>query len=380
MFENYFIQLEPVKAAILDAGIDPDLAAATQTDKQRLSAPTKPRTSTKVEKAQAKWEALNTATLRYQQKHLSKIKKGNRKNHQSLLDNVELQKLLFMWAASQVAGHVTPITFRQHVIDKLFPQFNIQEGLSCSASTCWMIKLGYRPQEYQKCLYFDGHKQPNVFESRKKYIKDFLSYWKRSRVYGGDDLEDAAQVNPEALGNGKETVFIFHDKSTVHAKEKPKSSWLLPGSREIREKNAGRLIHISDFILETTGRLKLPEEQAQALNLESNDAATVIYPGSNGDKWWDMEQLCDQVSNKAIPIFESLHPDSQAIFVFDCSSAHGAFSKTALRAANNLDSETQLFPLTTQSSPIIFVAFHSNSAMILHTLILNKPVNQKEFK
>jgi hypothetical protein len=47
-----------------------------------------------------------------------------------------------------------------------------------------------------------------------------------------------------------------------------------------------------------------------------------------------MEQLCHQVSQKAIPIFESLHPDSQAVFVFDCSSAHGTFAKSALRVQN----------------------------------------------
>jgi hypothetical protein len=64
------------------------------------------------------------------------------------------------------------------------------------------------------------------------------------------------------------------------------------------------------------------------------DAATFIYPGSNGDLWWDMEQLCNQVSKKAIPIFKHLHPNSQAVFIFDCSSAHGAFAKTALQAKN----------------------------------------------
>ncbi|OAV90768.1 hypothetical protein PTTG_10394 [Puccinia triticina 1-1 BBBD Race 1] len=132
----------------------------------------------------------------------------------------------------------------------------------------------------------------------------------------------------------KETVFIYHDESTIHAKEKPKLTWLLPGSREIQSKNAGRLIHISNFILETTGRLKLSEEQFKESGLESNDAATIIYPGLTGDKWWDMEQLCHQVSKKAIPIFEALHPNCQAVFVFDCSSAHGAYAKTALRVQN----------------------------------------------
>jgi transposase len=114
-------------------------------------------------------------------------------------------------------------------------------------------------------------------------------------------------------------------------------AWLLPGSSEIRSKNFGRLIHISDFILETTGCLKLTPDQylfSQHKNgkkTESDDAATLIFPGAKGDKWWDMEQLCHQVAQKAIPIFETLHPGLQAVFVFDCSSAYGAYAKSALR-------------------------------------------------
>jgi hypothetical protein len=140
----------------------------------------------------------------------------------------------------------------------------------------------------------------------------------------------------------KETVFIYHDKSTIHAKERRKSTWLLPGTSEIRSKNTGRLIHISDFILETTGRLKLSHEDFEKYQRQHNglnqpkspNAATVIYPGKNRDNWWDMEQLCHQVQHKAIPIFETLHPNSQAVVIFDCSSAHGAYAKKALRAQN----------------------------------------------
>jgi hypothetical protein len=153
-----------------------------------------------------------------------------------------------------------------------------------------MMKLGYCPQEYQKCLYFDGHEQPNVVEARKKYIIDFESDQKQSRIYGGDNLDTAIQVDPEVLGNTKETIFIYQNDSTIHEKEKTKSTWLLPGTCEIQSKNVGRLIHISDFILETTGRLKMPQDQLQGANLESTDTTTVIYPGSNGKKWWDMQQ------------------------------------------------------------------------------------------
>ena len=61
------------------------------------------------------------------------------------------------------------------------------------------------------------------------------------------------------------------------------------------------------------------------------DARKIIYPGSQGDKWWDMEQLIDQVKS-AITIFNKAHPDSVALFVFDCSSAHAALAPDALHA------------------------------------------------
>jgi len=67
---------------------------------------------------------------------------------------------------------------------------------------------------------------------------------------------------------------------------------------------------------------------------EAGDAATLIYPGAKRDRCWDMEQLCDQVSKKAIPIFKHLHPNLQAVFIFDCSLAHSAFAKNALRVQN----------------------------------------------
>jgi hypothetical protein len=203
-----------------------------------------------------------------------------------------------------------------------------------------MIKLGFTPQVYKKSLYFDGNKRPDVVESCTKYIKDYRELQRQSQMYGDEDLSVSAQVDPEILGNNKETVFVFHDKSTIHAKERPRLAWLLPGTVELQSKNAGCLIHIFDFIVETTGWLKLsPEEfqqsqQPNGTRPKFNDAATVIYPGSNGGKWWEMEQLCHQVAHKAIPIFESAHPGTQAVFVFDCSLAHGAYVKLALRVQN----------------------------------------------
>lgn len=47
-----------------------------------------------------------------------------------------------------------------------------------------------------------------------------------------------------------------------------------------------------------------------------------------------MDQLIHQVKTRVIPIFDLLHPESQALFVFNCSAAHEAFEPNALRANN----------------------------------------------
>jgi hypothetical protein len=61
------------------------------------------------------------------------------------------------------------------------------------------------------------------------------------------------------------------------------------------------------------------------------DARKIIYPGSNGDPWWDNKQLMDQIRS-AIEIFEATHPNCQALFIFDQSSAHALLPPDALKA------------------------------------------------
>lgn len=59
------------------------------------------------------------------------------------------------------------------------------------------------------------------------------------------------------------------------------------------------------------------------------DAHVIIYPGSNGDPWWDTKQLLAQIKS-AICIFDKAHPDCQALFIFDQSSAHTSLPPDAL--------------------------------------------------
>ena len=101
------------------------------------------------------------------------------------------------------------------------------------------------------------------------------------------------------------------------------------GQTILQKKSRGRLIHVSDFINEETGRLVLLDSEGKIIK----DARKIIYPGSNGDSWWDTEQLLAQMAT-AIEIFDEAHPDCAALFIFDQSSAHASLGPDALHAWN----------------------------------------------
>ena len=103
---------------------------------------------------------------------------------------------------------------------------------------------------------------------------------------------------------------------------------LQEGEQILQKKGHGRLIHISNFIKEGNGQLICQNLDGSI----SQDACKVIFPGSNGDSYWDCNQLIEQVQMSAIPIFEAAHPGCQALFIFDQSSTHAALPEDALKA------------------------------------------------
>ena len=106
---------------------------------------------------------------------------------------------------------------------------------------------------------------------------------------------------------------------------------LREGEILLQQKSCGRLIHISDFVNEVTGWLVIRDENGEI----KDDAREIIYPGSNGDAWWDHTQLLAQVE-RAIKIFETAHPNCVALFIFDQSSAHCYDPASSLRKRNDV--------------------------------------------
>ena len=148
------------------------------------------------------------------------------------------------------------------------------------------------------------------------------------------------RIPPTLLPGDKEHVLVYQDESIFHTNEYRRRSWLAQDQQPIQKKGNGRVVHVSDFISETIGRIKLSEDQISEqlaqpaeLRLPAFEARKITYPGKGFDAWWDLPQLINQLKH-TIKVFEHTHPDHVAIFVFDRSSAHEGFAENALNVNN----------------------------------------------
>jgi hypothetical protein len=97
-------------------------------------------------------------------------------------------------------------------------------------------------------------------------------------------------------------VPIFHDESIFHANDLQRRVYVHEGKMPLRKKGQGRAIHVSDFIVEQSGRLTLSMEQVKENShrsigerLQFTDAHEIIYPGKNHDGFWTNDKLVEQV-------------------------------------------------------------------------------------
>lgn len=74
--------------------------------------------------------------------------------------------------------------------------------------------------------------------------------------------DDSLEPIEPQLGPGEQLhVPIMHDESIVRANELRRRVYVRDGKMPLRKKGQGRAVHISDFIVEQTGRLALSESE-----------------------------------------------------------------------------------------------------------------------
>jgi len=123
--------------------------------------------------------------------------------------------------------------------------------------------------------------------------------------------DQTLQWIPPILQPGeKEHVLVMQDETVFHTNEYHRQVWLAQDQQLIHKKGRGQAIHVSDFISETIGWIRLTPEQILEqlllhpdLWLASLEAQKIIYPGKGFDDWWDLKQLIKQIKT-TISIFK----------------------------------------------------------------------------
>ncbi|RIB14252.1 hypothetical protein C2G38_2195671 [Gigaspora rosea] len=135
---------------------------------------------------------------------------------------------------------------------------------------------------------------------RKKFLEEMKSLEHRIARYERETME---KIPPVLEANEKELILVTHD-----------------------ERNR-RLIMVSEFLLEECSRLKLNEEEIRMHLNVPKEACCYLMPGKNQEGFWTIDNLLEQVRDKAIPTFEAKFPNAIAVFAFDNSTNHSVYAE-----------------------------------------------------
>ena len=103
----------------------------------------------------------------------------------------------------------------------------------------------------------DGHERHDVVEYRNK---EFLPKMEKFEERMAKLDKEGRRSMPTLKEGEKRIITLFYDECCFHAWDESNSAWLQKGEQPLRKKGRGCLIHVSDFILEDTGRLVLRKE------------------------------------------------------------------------------------------------------------------------
>jgi hypothetical protein len=154
--------------------------------------------------------------------------RGGSRRGTTHLGDLDAQQAARKWLDQQKLGEVTPTTFRSALNQEILPYLNIQlrKPLCDRTARRWLVKLGYRRIELRKGLYVDGHDRADVVEYRDKvFLPKMCEYERRMTHYKGKELvPQAPQLGP----GEKRIIALWHDESTMHAKEFKRYAWCAP--------------------------------------------------------------------------------------------------------------------------------------------------------
>ncbi|EXX52549.1 uncharacterized protein OCT59_008726 [Rhizophagus irregularis] len=179
----------------------------------------------------------------------------------SIIDDEDVieRSLLFV---REKGGKITPKKYQTYVKEVLFS------------------RLGLILQSRKKGIYFDGHEREDVVEYRKEFLDKMLE--KFMPTFEGENME---QKNLVLLSNKKLHILITHDECLFYANDDRPVVWAPIGEPPLRKKGQEKSIMVSDFLLETDGRLKLNEDEILLYPEIPVEARKFLRPGKNEEGW-----------------------------------------------------------------------------------------------
>ncbi|OAD78027.1 hypothetical protein PHYBLDRAFT_108288 [Phycomyces blakesleeanus NRRL 1555(-)] len=152
-----------------------------------------------------------------------------------------------------------------------------------------------------------------------------MEYYQYSEKY--DNVTPSLVSYPQLPEGVKQHVFVTHDESTFYANDYQKYAWVEGGESYCLPKSEGRSIVISEFQCPCHGTMR------GYVGDQYKTSRVVFYPGAQYEGYWKSSNMCAQLTD-IIPLFNAIHPNAVAVFLFDQSSNHKAYPEDALLAQN----------------------------------------------
>src|SRR6266498_1216446 len=202
----------------------------------------------------------------------------------SFIDNEDVinNSLIFI---RQNGGKITPKNYQEFINLVLFSQMEIvgkKGSISIQTARIWLKKIGLVPQSRKKGIYFDGHEREDVLEYHKTFLEEMKKLEQFMPTFVGDEM---IQINSEISANQQLHILITYDECLFYANDDCPIIWAPLEEPLFRKKGQGKSIMVSDFLLETVGRLKLTSEQSLSNPNIPNEACKYLRPGKNEEGW-----------------------------------------------------------------------------------------------
>lgn len=253
---------------------------------------------------------------------LSKHKQGVHVKRWSFLSDNDIKAQIMDFIAKTKPAERTLDLFADHINKEIIPSsLGVPGKISKTTLRSYLEEWGYSYRPNQKAIFFDGHEREDVVSYRNQWSKRMLEYMERSEFYEGEMLEEV--LEPVLDSDKKKIVFVTHDECTFYANDGKKNFWLEKEENYIRKKSQGSSLMISEFQCPCHGTMRIEGGRS---------SRKVFKAGTGRDGWWTIKDMIQQLKEDAIPLFDQLHPNCTAVFLFDNSSNHSAYADDALVA------------------------------------------------